>query len=84
MENVKLGNGFTSVFKDMPKSQHELTGDGSFYFSPKLMVIEGKRKFKAVFQVEKKQFYRDGDNSIRDDFGHLQPHCWIYLPIFKK
>jgi hypothetical protein len=77
--NVLLCAGFISVNDSLPKSENELNGTGSYYFSPKLMVIEGKRKYKATFQTAKKQFYRAGDNLGREDFGHLSPCCWRYL-----
>ena len=72
-------DGFVSVNDVLPKSEYELNGSGSYYFSPKLMVIQGKRKYKATFQTSKKQFYISGDNFLREDFGHLHPFCWKYI-----
>lgn len=76
---MNICEGFINVEQSLPQSEHELSGVGSYYFSPKLMVVVGKRKYKATFQTEKKQFYRAGDNFGREDFGHLSPSCWKYL-----
>jgi hypothetical protein len=71
--------GFINVEQNLPQSEQKLSGAGSYYFSPKLIVVVGKRKYKTTFQIEKKQFYREGDNFGREDFGHLSPSCWKYL-----
>ena len=66
--------GYISVTDRLPKNSER-----SKYFSDVLMVIEGNRKLRAVFQTERKQFYRYNDNLGREDCGKIYPQFWKYL-----
>lgn len=46
-----------SVKDRLPISEKEETGCGLLYFSKPVLVKRGSRKWRAVYQVEKKRFY---------------------------
>ena len=73
-----LCDGFISISDELPKTEEQLNGTGSRYFSPKLMVIVGKRKYVATYHPNKNLFYRK-NSLFREDYGHLKAEFWRYL-----
>lgn len=73
-----LCDGFISVSHELPKTEEQINGNGSRYFSPKLMVIVGKRKYVATYQPHRNLFYRK-NSLFREDYGHLKAEFWRYL-----
>ncbi len=55
---MKTKEDFKAPTKDMP-----LLSKTSFYFSDILMILVGKRKYKAVYNFAKKRFERWGSNT---------------------
>ena len=53
--NIVLANGFISPKVEMPKPSEK-----NKYFSEKLMLLVGKRKYKGVFNFHFNRFYKDG------------------------
>jgi len=73
-----LCDGFIAVLDELPKTEEQLKGKGSRYFSPKLMVVSGKRKYVASYQPHRNLFYRN-NSLFREDYGHLNVSHWRYL-----
>lgn len=74
---------YISITEALPQSEQQLSingEQGSFYFSPLLMVYQGRRKFKATFQIEQKIFYKHRDGLGKDN-NHLNPSHWKYQNI---
>jgi len=73
-----LCDGFISISNELPITEEQLNGSGSRYFSPKIMVIVGKRKYIATYQPHRNLFYRK-NSLFREDYGHLKAEFWRYL-----
>lgn len=73
-----LCDGFISISDELPKTEEQLNGNGSRYFSPKIMVIVGKRKYVATYQPHRNLFYRK-NSLFREDYGRLKAEFWRYL-----